>query len=120
MTGTSAEGWPGAGDAGSIGRQSLQTTVTAHQWVGSNCSLPELIGVAVIEVRRHLLHGICEKKSLRTIGTSCWFIVSGKGISALREYEGLKVRPEFDKSNSYQHGPHPCLGCVPQISGMLK
>lgn len=120
MTGASAEGWLGAGNAGSIGSQSLQTTVTAYRWVGSNCSLPELIGVAVIEVRRHLPHGICENESLNTTGTSCWFIVRGKGISALREYEGLKVKPKFDKSNSYQYGSHPRLGCLPQTPGMLK
>lgn len=61
-TGASAEGWLGAGDAGDTGSQSLQTTVTAYQWVGSNCSLPELTGMAVTEVYRHLPHGICEKK----------------------------------------------------------
>jgi len=59
VTGVSAEGWLGAGDAGSVGSQSLQTTVTASQWVGSSCSLPELIGMAV---RKHLPYGICEKK----------------------------------------------------------
>lgn len=67
MTGVSVEGWLGAGGAGSIGSQSLQT-VTAYQWVGSSCSLPELIGVAVDELYRHLPYGICEKKNLDTIG----------------------------------------------------
>ena len=56
------DSWLGADNAGLIGSQRLQTTVTACQWVGSNCSLPELVGVAVFEVYRHLPHRICEKK----------------------------------------------------------
>lgn len=59
-------------------------------------------------------------RSLNTVVTSCRFTVRAKGISALRECEGLKVNPKFGKSNSYQHGPCTHLGCVPQISGMLK
>lgn len=42
VAGASGEGWLGAGDAESVGSRCLQT-VTAYQWVGSICSLPELL-----------------------------------------------------------------------------
>lgn len=42
VAGASGEDWLGAGDAGSVGSQHLQT-VNTSQWVGSTCSLPELL-----------------------------------------------------------------------------